>query len=61
MLPKLPDFSLSVEQQFELQKYQQLTKDVSRDELENLLIQVIRLKMFQENLTKGLIKECFLI
>ncbi len=60
MLPALPDFSLTLEQQFDLQKYQQLARDISRDELEKLFIQVIRLKMAQENLSKGLIKECFL-
>jgi hypothetical protein len=59
MLPNLPDFSLSLEQQFDLRKYQQLAKNVPRQELENLLIEAIRLKMAQENLTKGMIRECF--
>jgi hypothetical protein len=56
MLPQLPDFSLNLEQQFDLHKYQQLVKDIPRHELESLLIQVIRLKMAQENLAKGVIK-----
>ena len=60
MLPKLPDFSLSLEQQFDLQKYQQLVKDIPRPELENLFIQIIRLKMAQENLAKGVIKQCLI-
>ncbi|MDJ0570287.1 MAG: NblA/ycf18 family protein [Pleurocapsa sp. MO_192.B19] len=60
MLPKLPDFSLSLEQQFDLHKYQQLVKDIPRPELENLFIQVIRLKMAQENLAKGVIKDCLI-
>ncbi len=60
MLPKLPDFSLSLEQQFDLHKYKQLVKDIPRPELENLFIQVIRLKMAQENLAKGVIKDCLL-
>ena len=60
MLPKLPDFSLSLEQQFDLQKYQQLVKDIPRPELENLFIQIIRLKMAQENLAKGVIKQCLM-
>ena len=60
MLPQLPDFSLSLEQQFDLRKYQQLVKDLPRPELENLLIQAIRLKMSQENLSKGVIKECLM-
>ena len=60
MLPKLPDFSLSMEQQFDLRKYQQLVQDIPRHELEKLFIQVVRLKMAQENLAKGVIKECLL-
>ena len=60
MLPQLPDFSLSLEQKFALQKYEHLAKEIPRDELENLLIQVIRLEMFQENLAKGVIEQCFL-
>ncbi len=60
MLPKLPDFSLSLEQDFDLHKYKQLVKDIPRQELEKLLIEAIRLKMAQENLTKGVIKECLM-
>ena len=60
MLPKLPDFSLSLEQQFDLHKYEQLAKDIPRHELENILIQVIRLNMFQENLAKGVIEQCLM-
>ena len=60
MLPKLPDFSLSLEQQFDLHKYQQIVKDIPRPELENLFIQIIRLKMAQENLAKGVIKQCLM-
>ncbi len=60
MLPKLPNFSLSLEQQFDLRKYQQLVKDIPRHELEKLLIQAIRLKMAQENLAKGVIKQCLI-
>ena len=60
MLPQLPDFSLSLEQKFDLHKYKQLVKDIPRPELENLFIQVIRLKMAQENLAKGVIKDCLL-
>ena len=60
MLPKLPDFSLSIEQQFDLHKYEQLIKNIPRHELENLFIQVIRLKMAQENLAKGVIKQCLM-
>ncbi len=60
MLPKLPDFSLSLEQQFDLHKYEQLVKDIPRHELEKLFIQITRLKMAQENLAKGVIKQCLM-
>ena len=60
MLPELPDFSLSLEQQFDLHKYQQLVKDIPRLELENLFIEIIRLKMAQENLAKGVIEQCLI-
>ncbi len=60
MLPNLPDFSLSIEQQFDLRKYQELAKNIPRQELEKLLIDAIRLKMAQENLTKGVIQQCFI-
>ena len=58
MLPKIPDFSLSYEQQFNLQKYKQLIKDIPRPDLEELMIQVLRLQMAHENLAKGVIKDC---
>ena len=60
MLPKLPDFSLSLEQQFDLHMYQQLVKELPRHELESLFIEIIRLKMAQENLAKGVIKDCLM-
>ncbi len=60
MLPQLPDFSLSLEQQFDLHKYKQLVQDIPRPELENLFIQIVRLKMAQENLAKGVIKQCLI-
>ncbi len=60
MLPQLPDFSLTLEQQFDLHKYQQLVKEIPRPELEDLLIKVIRLKMVQDNLSKGVIKNCLI-
>lgn len=58
MLPKLPDFSLSYEQQFSLQKYKQLIKDIPRADLEELMIQVLRLQMTHENIVKGVIRNC---
>jgi hypothetical protein len=47
---------LSVEQEFSLRKYQDQVKDVSREELEGLFIEIIRQKMAQENLFRGLMR-----
>lgn len=58
MLPKFPDFSLTLEQQFDLRKFQQLLKDIPRLEIEELLILVLRQKMAHENISKALISEC---
>ncbi len=60
MIPKLPDFSLSYEQQFDLRKYKDIVSELPRLELENLLIQAIRLKMAYENLAKGVIEDCLM-
>lgn len=58
MLPQFPDMSLTLEQQFDLKKFQQMVKDISRLEIEELLIMVLRQKMTHENISKSLIKEC---
>ncbi|MEA5467331.1 NblA/ycf18 family protein [Spirulina sp. 06S082] len=51
-----PNNFLSLEQQFELRKFAQQAKCVSRDELENLFIEIIQQKMRQENLFKTMFK-----
>ncbi|MCM1981818.1 phycobilisome degradation protein NblA [Lyngbya confervoides] len=60
MLPKFPEFSLTLEQQFDLRKFQAMLKDISRNEIEELFIMILRQKMAQENITRSLIKECLL-
>lgn len=57
MLPKFPNLSLSLEQQFDLRKFQDVMKDLSRPEMEDLMIMVLRQKMAHENISKSLIKE----
>lgn len=47
--------SLSMEQQFSLRKYEQQAKNIPREELENLFVEIIRQKMAQENLFKKMI------
>ena len=48
---------LSMEQQFALRKYQAQVKDVSRAELEDLFLEVMRQKMAQENVFKDLMRQ----
>ncbi len=48
---------LSMEQQFSLRKYKEQVKGVSREELEDLFVEVMRQKMAQENVFKDLIRQ----
>lgn len=50
------NLSLSLEQQFNLRKYEQHAKQIPREELETLFIEIIRQKMAQENLFKKMVK-----
>ncbi len=56
MPPRLPDFSLSLEQEFDIQKFRRCLGDLPREELEALFIDVMRQKMSFENLSRGLIR-----
>ena len=51
-----PMSSLSLEQMFSLRKYQEQLRDISRDELEELFIEIVRQKMAQENLFRDMLK-----
>lgn len=57
MLPPLPDFSLSFEQQFEIEKVRSQVKQANREELEDLLIEVMKQKMSHENLVRSFIRQ----
>lgn len=48
--------TLSTEQQFELHKYTLQAKQASREVLEELFVEILRQKMVQENLFRGLLK-----
>lgn len=47
---------LSMEQQFTLRKYATQIKTVTREELEDLFLEVMRQKMAQENLFRDLMR-----
>lgn len=48
---------LSMEQQFSLRKYKEQVKGVSREELEDLFLEVIRQKMAQENVFRDMMRQ----
>ena len=48
---------LTMEQQFELRKYQDLITRISREDLEELCIEVMRQKMAQANVFHSLMRE----
>lgn len=48
--------ALSTEQEFELRKYTVHAQQASREALEELFVEVLRQKMVQENLFKGMIE-----
>ena len=52
-----PNLTLSLESQFELKKYEQQVKELSREELEFLLIQSVRLYLIHKQLNVQLISQ----
>ena len=50
---------LSMEQQFTLRTYQGQIKSISREELEDLFLEIVRQKMAQENVFKRLMRQDF--
>ena len=57
MLPKFPDISLTLEQEFDLRRFQDMMNDLSRLEMEELLLMSLRQKMAHENISRSLIQE----
>ena len=56
MLDELPDFSLNLEQQFDIQKYREFVKKVPREMLEELFLQAMYTEIMQKNLIKGFVE-----
>ena len=48
---------LSMEQKFNLRKYKDQVKGVSREELEDLFVEMVRQKMAQENLFRDIMRQ----
>ena len=52
-----PNMQLSLEQQFRLQTLKDQVKNLSQEEAQNFLLEVLRQMMVKDNLVKHLLKE----
>ena len=51
-------FELSLEQQFQMRLMEQSAEQMTREQMQNLLIQSARLLMLKDNVIRDLIKSC---
>ena len=51
-------FELSLEQQFQMRLMEQSAQQMTREQMQNLLIQAARLLMLKDNVIRDLIKSC---
>ena len=53
-------FELSLEQQFQMRLMEQSAQQMTREQMQNLLIQSARLLMLKDNVIRDLMKTCHL-
>lgn len=51
-------FELSLEQQFQMRLMEESTQQMTREQMQNLLIESARLVMLKDNVIRNLIKSC---
>ena len=51
-------FDLTLEQQFQMRLMEQSTEQMTREQMQNLLVQAARLLMLKDNVIRNLIKSC---
>lgn len=51
-------FELTLEQQFQMRLMQESAEKLSREQMQELLIQTARLLMVKDNVIKNMIKQC---
>lgn len=51
-------FELTIEQQFQMRLMEQSTQQMTREQMQDLLIQSARLLMLKDNVIRDLIKSC---
>jgi hypothetical protein len=53
-------FQLSLEQEFQMRLIEQSMLDMSREQLQDMLLQIMRLLLVKENIIRDLVKSCVL-
>jgi hypothetical protein len=51
-------FQLSLEQQFQMRLIERSMQDMSREQLQDMLMQIMRLLLVKENIIRDLVKSC---
>ena len=53
-------FQLTLEQEFQVRLMEESTQNMSREQMQDMLVQTVRLLMLKENVIRGLVKECMI-
>lgn len=53
-------FTLSLEQQFQMRLMEESAQNLSREQMQELLIQTVRLLMVKDNVIRNLMKGCLI-
>jgi Phycobilisome degradation protein nblA len=51
-------FQLSLEQQFQMRLIEQSMQDMNREQLQDMLMQIVRLLLVKDNIVRDLVKSC---
>jgi hypothetical protein len=51
-------FQLSLEQEFQMRLIERSMQDMSREQLQDMLLQIMRLLLIKENIIRDLVKSC---
>jgi Phycobilisome degradation protein nblA len=53
-------FELTLEQEFQVRLMEESAQNMSREQMQDMLVQTVRLLMLKENVIRGLVKECMI-
>jgi Phycobilisome degradation protein nblA len=57
---EISSFQLTLEQQFQMRLMEESAQKLTRDQIQDLLMQTARLLMVKDNVIRGLVKNCLL-